>query len=321
MRPAEARACATVLCRVTRLLALSPLMLLGACASFSGMPDPVVRTDVATEIPAAYLPVEAMRRYYSSDPADRDNRSPEQWRNSVVLIRMAAADARYEQFRRNLSREMRGANFGIDSTVLGLSAIGTVSGQGLANALAAAVAALTGARASLSREVYFERTLPALIAGMEVARLEVATRILSNLGRPGTEYPIERAMLDALAYERSASLDEAIQRVTVQAAGAVERQQQIYNDLQEQVGIIGAAQRPLVSRIRDNIHALVNAPDDVAIGKIMARLGLPRNGDLQAQGTAALLAIGRMTVPERERFVEDMRAQQVELGQAPSGGN
>jgi hypothetical protein len=290
------------------------------CASFSGMPEPVISVETATTIPQNYLPAEAGRRFYSPNPADRENLSPEQWRNTVVLVRMAAADARYQDFRQNLSQEIRGANFGIEATVLGLSAVGTVSGQGLANALAAAVAALTGARASLSREVYFERTLPALIAGMEVSRLEIATRILSNLGRPANQYSIERAMLDALAYERAASLDEAIQRVTVQAAGEVQRQQQIYEDLENQVGIIGSTERPLVSRIRDNINALVNANDDAAIAKIMARLGLPRNGDLQAQSTAALLAIGRLSVEERTRFVEDMRAQQVELGRAAGSG-
>lgn len=285
------------------------------------MPEPVVSADAATAIPARYLPVEAVRRFYSVDPDEREGMSRLQWRNSVVLIRMAAADARYMEFRQNLSQEVRGANFGIEATVLGLSAVGTVSGERLANILAAGVAALTGARASLSREVYFERTLPALIAGMEVSRLEIATRILSNLGRPETEYPIERAILDALAYERAPSLDEAIQRVTVQAAAEVDRQQQIYNDLQTQVGIIESTARPLVSRIRDNMNALVNANDDAAIGKVMSRLGLPRNGDLQTQSISALLAIGRMTVPERERFVEDMRAQQVELGVDRSGGS
>lgn len=293
---------------------------LAACASFSGMPEPVVPTNVATAIPANYLPAEAIRRFYSNTDGLRDGMSQKQWRNAVVLVRMAAADARYQQFRGNLSREMRGANFGIETTILALSAVGTVSGQELANVLAAGVAALTGARASLQREVYFERTLPALIAGMEVARLEVATRILSNLAREVTDYPMERALLDALAYERAASLDEAIQRVTVQAAGEVQRAQQIYEDLGNQVGIIGPVDRPLVSRIRDNVHAFVNANDDAAIGKIMARLGLPRNGTLNAQGTQILLAVGRMTTPEREQFVEDMRAQQVELGRESGGG-
>lgn len=306
--------------RVSRLLLVAPCALLGACASFTGMPQPVVNVDVATAIPERFLPQQAIQRFYGSD-ADRDGMTPEQWRNTVVLIRMAAADARYQEFRGSLSREVRGSNFGIEATTLGLSAVGTVSGERLANILAAAVSALTGARASLSREVYFERTLPALIAGMEVSRLEVATRILSNLGRSANDYPIERAMLDALAYERAPSLDDAIQRVTVQAAGEVQRQQRIYEDVQEQVGIIGSTERPLVSRIRDSIFALVNQNDDAAIGKIMSRLGLPRNGDLQTQATAALLAIGRMNVADRERFVTDMRAQQVELGQQPGGGS
>jgi hypothetical protein len=311
MRTVQMRSCVAV-------IAIS--LPLAACASFSGMPEPVVPTHVATAIPAHYLPPEAIRRFYSNDPALRDEMSQQAWRNAVVLVRMAAADARYQQFRGNLSREMRGANFGIETTILALSAVGTISGQELANALAAGVAALTGARASFQREVYFERTLPALIAGMEVARLEAATRILSNLARGVTDYPMERALLDALAYERSASLDEAIQRVTVQAAAEVQRAQQIYEDLENQVGIIESGARPLVSRIRDNIHALVNANDDVAIGKVMARLGLPRNGTLGAQGTQILLAVGRMTTSQRDQFVEDMRAQLVELGQETSGG-
>ncbi len=290
------------------------------------MPEPVIATAEAVQIPDEFMPREALRRYHSDDDGERDGMSPQQWRNAVILVRMGAADARYQEFRINLSQEVRGANFGLESAVLGLSGIATVSGEATANALAAAVAALTGARAALNREVYFERTLPALIAGMEVSRLEIATRILSGLGRPTTEYPLEVGLLDALAYERAASLDQAIQVVTAEAAREASEARQIYSNVARRAGIVPEEALPTTDLIGVNLDALAgraadnDADADRAIGLIMTRLGLPRSGTLDTQIADIASAVSRMSANEMTAFVVAMRGQGVELGQPVSGG-
>jgi len=306
---------------VMLLLAASAV---GGCASFSGMPEPVISVREAVQIPARFRPEEALARYHSNNPARRDGMSPQQWRNAVVLVRMGAADARYHEFRMNLSREVRGANFGIESTILGLSGLGTVSGESTANALAAVVAALTGARAALNREVYFERTLPALIAGMEVSRLEVATRILVGLGKSENDYPLEVALLDALAYERAASLDQAIQIVTAEATREAAEARQIYTSVSQQLGIIPETRFPTMNLIRDNLDALAlratsgDAAAKTAIDSLMTELSLARTANHLNDTVNARLKIGAMDEVQLGAFVAAMRARGVELGRPVS---
>lgn len=250
--------------------------------------------------------------------------TPQQWRNAVVLVRMGAADARYHEFRMNLSREVRGANFGLESVVLGLSGLGTVSGEGTANALAAAVAALTGARAALNREVYFERTLPALIAGMEVSRLEIATRIIVGLGKPENDYPLEVALLDALAYERAASLDQAIQIVTAEATREAAEARQIYTSVSQQLGLIPEVLIPTMELIRDNLNALAlratagDAAAVTAIDGLMTELSLSRTANHLNDTVSARMKIGAMDAAQLGAFVAAMRVRGVELGQPVS---
>lgn len=289
------------------------------CASFSGMPEPVISTAEAVQIPEKYRPAQAVERYHSASPAQRDQMTPMQWRNAVVLTRMGAADARYHEFRVNLSREVRGANFGIETAVLGLAGVATVSGVETANALAAAIAALTGARASLSREVYFERTLPALIAGMDVSRLEVATRILTGLARPAADYPIEVALMDALAYERAASLDQAIQVVTAEAAEGAADARRIYSNVAQRAGIVPADALPITDLIGANLDRIFSEADggdvqaDAQIAAIMLNLNVARTGTLTEQLRAIAGALTRKSTAELVAFVTAMRAQNVVL--------
>jgi len=304
---------------VRKCLLLICLGSLGACASFSAMPRPVVPTAEAVAIAPQYRVDEALRRYHSPLASDRGGMDPRQWRDQVIGIYLDATEARYQEFRIGLSQEMRGANFGIDIGVIALSAVGTLASGGTANALAAATGGLTGARASLAKELYFERTLPALIAAMDAARDEILTGIYQNLLKPETEYSLERAFADFRALERAASLDQAVQRVTVQAATDAAEQHQAFQNVQTVVRTIPATSRPEISRIRDNINALVNANNDSAFGLVMARLGLPRTGSLQQQSTAALINIGNLSEADRATVLNDLKQQNVDLARAPGG--
>lgn len=294
-----------------KCLLLLSLGALAACASFSGMPEPFLPKE-AVAVPSRYYVAEAIRRYHSPNVLDRENMTPRQWRDAVVVVYMSAADERYQQFRIGLSREMRGSNFGIEATTLALSSAATVSGQRTANILAAVVAALTGARASLSREVYFERTIPALAAGMEVARLEAATRILTNLNKPETEYPLEVAIRDAMAYGRAASIDQAIQLVTVEAANQAAQQRTNYEAAIENMsGIVAVAELPQLSRVTSRITTLLNEGKTAEIGFILAEFNIsPTGKTLEQQAIAAIRAVRlRAEQGTLREFVDKMRTQ------------
>ncbi|MDQ1674828.1 MAG: hypothetical protein QOC98_3390, partial [Frankiaceae bacterium] len=158
-----------------------------------------------------------------------------------------------------------------------------------------------------------------LVASMDAARDEILTGIYENLLKPEAEYPLERTFADLRALDRAASLDQAIQRVTVQAATDAAARHRTFENIQQVVRTIPAGARQEVRLIRNNMNRLVNANDDAAIGQIMAGLGLPRTGSLQDQSTAALIAIGNLSDADRATLLSRLKTQNVDLTQAPGG--
>jgi hypothetical protein len=151
-------------------------------------------------------------------------------RNRVIAVYVAAMDARYAEFRRALAKETRSGNFGLDVAALGLGGLGSLA-KGAANELSAASAFLAGSRASLNKEIYFEKTLPALVAVMDANRIKARGAILSHIHDPTIDYPLELAYADLANYELSASLDNAVQQLTTEASKKVEAEQAVYNSL------------------------------------------------------------------------------------------
>ena len=144
------------------------------------------------------------------------------WRRSASAVGRRCAqtvlDARYLEFRAAISKEQKGGNFALDTAILGASALGAVV-KGAANEFSAAAAALTGTRSSLNREVYFERTLPAIIKTMEASRIRVRAQIVQYLRADDiATYPLEQAFADITLYQLSTTIGGAIQEVT-EAAG------------------------------------------------------------------------------------------------------
>ena len=123
-------------------------LLLSGCASFEGMPEPVLDVNTVVAIPASYQMATVLERMDALD----DPNEKRELRNRTAALYMAAADARYQEFRRSIAKDMKGSNFGLDLGVLGLSGIGSIA-KGAAIEFSAGAAALTGTRSSLNKEL------------------------------------------------------------------------------------------------------------------------------------------------------------------------
>lgn len=213
---------------IGRHLFLASLCSLGACASFDAHPVSVLDTRAAVQL-ANQVPVSvAIHNFYSPDDAARDGLTPESYRNMIIGTYLMAADLRFNDFRRDLSRQSRGSSFGLDVGILGFAGGASIAAERTANILSAIASGLTGTRAALNRDIFFDRTLPALFAGMDSARTEMRTAIMVNLRRSATDYPLPVALGDLASYENAGSLDSAIQRVTGDATRRADEAQQNY---------------------------------------------------------------------------------------------
>lgn len=202
--------------RFRNIILLLALLPLSACASFSGMPRSVLPVATATAIPPELQPNQALKASHAD---------PRAFRNRVIAVYVAAVDARYAEFRRLLAQEVRGGNLGLDVAALGFGGLGSLA-KGSANELAALTTFITGSRSSLNKELYFEKTLPALVAMMDANRSKARTALLANLGRDIGDYPLELAYADLANYELAASIDGAVQQLTTEAARKAAEEQQ-----------------------------------------------------------------------------------------------
>lgn len=153
------------------------------------------------------------------------------YRDAFIAVHLAAIDARFYEFRGKLSAQSKSANLGLELGVLALTGAGSVVTTPLANILSAGGAGLTGTKAAVSKEVYFERTLPAIMASIEARRIAARAPILAGLAKDVAGYPLVQAIADLYAYQNSASIDGAIGQITASAAGEVVRAEDLYTDI------------------------------------------------------------------------------------------
>jgi hypothetical protein len=206
-----------------RNLSILPLLgacfLTGACASFEAMPRPVPEASIRAEF----------RDEAVMDKLDTltDMEAKRELRNRAVTYRLGLADDKFAAFLVALGIDVKSSNLGLDLGITGLSSLGAVVAEKSANEISAAVAALTGARGAINRELYYEKTLPAIISSINANRLRVKTDILRHLRNDNVvQYPFEQALADLKEYRVAAQLDLAITQITTEsgqrAAAAVE---------------------------------------------------------------------------------------------------
>lgn len=279
--------------RLALYFTLTPMMMsLGACASFQAHPEPVLNTTALVasanfNIPGTLIAFGAPE----GNDQPRAGLSRKEYRNMVVGTLMMAADSRYLQFRRRLASESRGSSLLLDIGILGLSGGASLASEATANALAAGAAGLTGTRAAVSRDVYFDRTIPAMIGIMDAERTRLRTAIMVNLLKPADDYPLAIALSDVAAYENAASLDGAIEILTREAA---ERAEDARNDYAEEVqSYTGPPEEGVASirrRIRAHVLTLARANDVGALVTIARNLGLNPAAEATADDLRRLIA-------------------------------
>lgn len=243
---------------------LIPLVLgcatLAGCASFDGMQEPVMASDAAVSTAVGTY---GMAKTLEQIAQENDKKA---YRNRVVSIWLLAIDTRYDAFRRDLSRGRKGANVGLDVLTLGLTSAGAIW-DGAASELSALATGAGGARASLDRELYFEKTLPVLISYMDAERLKLRGAIMEGMTRPIGEYSLEQGFADLWRYQSAGSLDRAIGKAAEGAAEEVRDAEYDYSTAVElclPTGQQDARRRSIYNRMIAGIPANESAvPDDV----------------------------------------------------------
>ena len=209
---------------IRNYIATCVLVSLSACASFDGRPAPVLAVKQADTMIASYRPDEAIQKLGNIPATDVAGRNT--YRNRVVAAYLAAIDAHYAQFLRDLSQSGKGMHVGFDALLLGLTGAGAIFDKA-ASDLAAGATAVGGLRSSFDRELFADKALPILISLMDSRRLAVRADILRGLSKPEGIYTLEEAFSDLMRYEAAGTIDGALSDA---AADAGERARETQYD-------------------------------------------------------------------------------------------
>lgn len=185
------------------------------CASISGYPERSTEPkDELSSLSLYFLP--SVITTYNSKTASEKN----DYRNEVVHARVRAIDINYNSFLEKLSYESKSLNIGTDGTVLLLGAAGAVSTVSSTQAiLAAAAAAVTGAKASFDKNAFYDTTVVALISQMNATRKDVLARIYSGLELNHKKYSLMKALIDIEDYFQAGTIIGAVNAVS-ESSGA-----------------------------------------------------------------------------------------------------
>ena len=200
----------------TKLIAAaaSATFLLGGCATTRGGPESVFDSVALVKLARNYS-VDTVDT--KIDSLDSDQAGQQRYRNKVIRAYLTAIDSQFFQFRSNLGMESRGGALGFDLLALGLATAGALS-MGAAPELAAAAGVATGSRAAIDKNLLYEKTLPAIFASMDAARLRQQARIVDKMTQSIGDYPMEEAWGDLQNYQVAGTFDDAVAQVTDRAS-------------------------------------------------------------------------------------------------------
>ena len=220
-----------------------PLVLLAiacaGCAASGGYPDYPVNVEVDQAVLRYYFEPSTIQLYLSAPAGGRGA-----IRNEIIYGRIAAYDIEYAKFQQDISRERSLTDTTGDITALVLNALGaSLVSNATKTALAASSAAVTGSKLAIDRNIFYERTMPALFAQMDANRAEALVRIEGGTTLPDSQYPLTKAFVDLNAYREAGSLPGALSAIT-HAAGLKKE----------------AAQTVLFSRRNTFMPAMVRVP-------------------------------------------------------------
>jgi hypothetical protein len=197
-------------------LACASTLFVSACASIQGYARNPEDTQKATTAMSAYFDgTEQVRTYDSATDDTVRTRA----RDVIVAGRMRGYDLAFSDFERQLYGYSNSLSVGTD--LLGLTLAGltaTTGGAATKAALGAASIGVAGANTAIDKDLYFQKTIPALITQMQANRSKQKLVILKNLQQPDSKYSLIEAYGDLDAYRDAGSIPSAISSITQAAS-------------------------------------------------------------------------------------------------------
>ena len=237
------------------------MLVLSGCVATSGFPErPEPINEKLVSLQAKYfLPGKDVLAEY--DQTEETSKRP--YRDKVIHGRLLALDMQYGLFKQAIYEEGVSANLTIDTLGVVVGAAGAaVTGADGSRVLSALSGGISGTGTAINKNLYYERTLPALLALMDAKRDEIRAEILTGMTLDHIAYPLGRALTDLERYLQAGSIPGAISEVLTTAGEAKANAEEQISIMRDDAFVDAKAQ--------DRIDKLLNLVDQ-----------LPENAALQ----------------------------------------
>jgi len=202
-------------------LLLTASTALAGCASIRGAQHRMVELT-----PRAIMPMDnALLAYRQIPDSARLGMNRRDFRDYILTTYIGAIEERYDAFVTALEMGDRGSALGLDLLLLALSGATSLVPLDEVEDLANITTIAAGARATIDRRVFFDRTVPALIAAMDAERATVLAQIVRKRTLPVEQYSLDEGVDDLRRLQRAGRLNSALTRIA-RAAEADRAQQQ-----------------------------------------------------------------------------------------------
>ncbi|MEW6417520.1 MAG: hypothetical protein AB1480_05285 [Nitrospirota bacterium] len=204
-----------------KLLLLFCLLLFAAgCSTMQGYPDRSDNYESELSALSEYFKPETISECIKKTSENEKRLC----RDNIVHARIRAIDINFNSFQQAATKEHIQLNVGFDWAVLGLGGAGAVIDNSNTQAILAAISGgLTGAKGSIDKNVYFEKTMPVLLAKMIALRKSVLATIYKGLSLDTTEYPLIRALNDIDDYYNAGTIPGAVIGITATSGATIEK--------------------------------------------------------------------------------------------------
>jgi len=196
---------------------------LEACASIDGYPTRIGDADqYVTEVNSFVAP-SSIVDYNDSVASGAGLNEIATKRNNIVTARIYAIDVNYHKFIRDLTAQQNVGAVGADWIALGLAGAGATTGSAQTKAVLAAISGgVTGARAAVSKDVFYSNTLPTVITQMDAQRKTILAQIYTGLQKSPIEYTLYQALADLENYYNAGTLNGALVGLATSAGASSE---------------------------------------------------------------------------------------------------
>lgn len=199
---------------------------LSGCTSLRGGPEQIISTADARSVLSAYK-IPGVFSKYQETQTDIAKRH---YRDEVMYAYIQAIDSQYFDFRSRMGQDKKELSIGFDGAIIGLSALATIAKKS-ADELAAVSGAFAGANSSVDKNLYFDQSLPALVAAMDAERLTIRASIAQKMTRDAAAYPLTAAFVDINEYQAAGTLDHAVTVITDEAVKERTQAKQLFNTM------------------------------------------------------------------------------------------